>query len=139
LKNMTANRKVPRKRGCGIGALEKVTEEVDENADPAEIIDSAGSTKCSLNIPASMVKEKEPQKKKRKLLGATKTLFDEEDGDSTKRPSKVILGPIRSFAKGGITGGNTSLRADMQRNSAAFGAFSPLKKDKKSLQASFLA
>lgn len=75
--------------------------------------------------------EQEPKKKKRKLLGVSSTLFDDEDGEMpAKRPAKVMLGPTRRLGK-------TSLRAGV--NAFAKNTFSPLKKVRRGVNASFLA
>lgn len=70
------------------------------------------------------------RKKKRKILGgANKTLFDEEDGETTvPRPAKIQLAPGRR------------LKAPLGGASSAFGGatFSPLKRDRRGVGASFL-
>lgn len=138
-KNGTTNTKAPQKKLRMIGTLEKVTEEeVDENVEPTSTAAPLASTKPSLHIPAIAVNAAEPKKKKRKLLGVAKTLFDEDDGEATKRPSKVILGPARSLAKGHHIGNKGGLPSGLGGSTGAFGAFSPLKKDKRGTHASFL-
>ncbi|EEU45365.1 uncharacterized protein NECHADRAFT_104389 [Fusarium vanettenii 77-13-4] len=71
------------------------------------------------------------RKKKRKILGGSnKTLFDEEDGETTvPRPAKIQLAPGRR------------LKAPLGGASSAFGGatFSPLKRDRRGVSASFLA
>ncbi|KAI8673613.1 hypothetical protein NCS55_00682100 [Fusarium keratoplasticum] len=70
------------------------------------------------------------RKKKRKILGGSnKTLFDEEDGETTvPRPAKIQLAPGRR------------LKAPLGGASSAFGGatFSPLKRDRRGVGASFL-
>ena len=112
--------------------LEKVTEEeVDENVNPVALeMVRTDIQKPALKIQNSTFEETELRKKKRKLLGAAKTLFDDEDGEATRRPAKLTLGPARSLGKS-IVGGKPVV--------GAFGAFSPLKKDKRGVQASFLS
>jgi len=82
----------------------------------------------------------EPKKKKRKLLGAaTKTIFDDEEGEppaaaaAAKRPAKVQLGAVRSrpLAKGPL--------GAVRASAFAKTTFSPLKKDRRGVGASFLA
>ncbi|KAG9245008.1 hypothetical protein BJ878DRAFT_503467 [Calycina marina] len=115
------------------GSLEQVTEEVDENREPASTALTAKSvetkTKAKPTTKAllAIIEEAEPKKKKRKLVGGSKTLFDEDDGESTKRPAKVTLGPSRMMGKGGLLGPK-----------GVFGGFSPLKKDRRGVGASFL-
>lgn len=127
-KTGTTNSKAGTKKARMLSTLEKVTEEeVDENADNAVKDITRNTKKPAMRTLTSTVEQEEPKKKKRKLLGAVKTLFDEDDGEATKRPAKVTLGPARSLGKGTVKPG-----------AVAFGAFSPLKKDKRGLQASFL-
>jgi hypothetical protein len=110
------NAKAAPKKSNMISTLEKVTEEgVDENLEPIRATN-------------------EPKKKKRKLLGAAKTLFDEEDAEATKRPTKSNLGPARSLSKGSSAG----IKGGLGANMPGFGAFSPLKRDRRGAQASFL-
>jgi hypothetical protein len=73
----------------------------------------------------------QPKKKKRKVLGSTKTLFDDDDGEApaARKPAKVQLGVKRTKAP---LGG--------QRNAfAGTASFSPLKRDRRGVGASFLA
>ncbi|KAI1812895.1 hypothetical protein GGS20DRAFT_555634 [Poronia punctata] len=74
----------------------------------------------------------QPKKKKRKVLGSTKTLFDNDDGEETpvvRKPAKMQLGMKRIKAP---LGG--------QRNAfAGATSFSPLKRDRRGVGASFLA
>jgi hypothetical protein len=121
------NVKRPPKNSGIVVTLEKVNEEgVDENTNPV-------STKLSKQTQVM-----EPKKKRRKLLGGAKTLFDEEDGEATKRPTKISLGPARSLGKGALADSKTSFKAGLGGNMQGFGAFSPLKRDKRGVQASFL-
>jgi hypothetical protein len=139
-KNTTINTKAPQKKMRMVGTLEKVTEEeVDENVEPPSITATLASTKLSMQNQATAAGGAEPKKKKRKLLGAAKTLFDEDDGEVTKRPAKIILGPTRSLAKGQPVGSKGGLQSGLSGNTRGFGAFSPLKKDRRGAQASFLA
>lgn len=134
------NMKASVKKSCVVGTLEKVVEEgVDENTVPC-------SVPMPLKIPngitqqqAKAFEDAEPKKKKRKLFGTIKTLFDEEDGEATKRPAKVALGPVRSLDKGGLLRGKVGVQSGSGAAPGAAGAFSPLKKDKRAGQVSFLA
>ncbi|TVY58810.1 hypothetical protein LCER1_G000565 [Lachnellula cervina] len=145
-KSTTQNKKpAPKKRA--ISTLEKVTEEdVDENEElrqPAALVTTktlaapkAGNIKqAKLQSKAAETEDTGLRKKKRKLLGG-KTLFDEEDGEATKRPTKVSLGAPRLLAKGGLTGPGGGLKGGL---GAGMGTFSPLKKDRRGVGASFLA
>lgn len=87
------------------------------------------------NTSASALSEPEPKKKKRKLLGATnKTLFDEEDGEAAPAPAptkrKMLGGGARALGKAPMMGRGAF---------AAGGTFSPLKKERRGVNASFLA
>ncbi|KAL2876364.1 hypothetical protein SGCOL_008364 [Colletotrichum sp. CLE4] len=107
--------------------LEQVLEEPDadepENVAPEKVV-AAGKG------------EQEFKKKKRKLGGESATLFDDDDGEvppaATKRPGKVGMGAGRALGKTHLS---------MVRNAGAFGkkSFSPLKKDRRGVGASFLA
>ncbi|KAH8685936.1 hypothetical protein BGZ60DRAFT_559717 [Tricladium varicosporioides] len=140
--NIRKNKPVSKKPKV-LSILEKVTEEDDDEnkqvATSASLRENptisetrpTNSKTAKLQVKQAVVEESGPKKKKRKLPGAT--LFDEEDGEATKRPAKITLGPVRllgksvSNLKGGLgTGGG-------------FGAFSPLKKDRRGVGASFLA
>jgi len=80
---------------------------------------------------ASGLNGEQPKKKKRKVLGSTKTLFDDDDEEApaAKKPAKVQLGVKRTKAP---LGG--------QRNAfVGTASFSPLKRDRRGVGASFLA
>ncbi|KAI0554411.1 hypothetical protein F4679DRAFT_525976 [Xylaria curta] len=71
-----------------------------------------------------------PKKKKRKVLGSTKTLFDEDDGEAVaaKKPAKIQLGAKKTKAPLGA-----------QINAfAGVTTFSPLKRNRRGVGASFL-
>jgi hypothetical protein len=133
------------KKAKAIITLERVTEEDgDENEDPTQSLDDKiekekpATTKSFSKVQAKTVEEVEPKKKKRKLLGGGKTLFDEEDGEATKRPAKVNLGPPRLLGKGELAGPKRVLKGGIG-SASGFGTFSPLKKDRRGVGASFLA
>ena len=142
----SANKKPGLKKSRPLNTLEKVTEEdVDENRQPNPAVDGGigdatkpvASKTLKVQLKISEPDGVEPKRKKRKLLGGGKTLFDEEDGEATKRPAKVALGPPRLLGKGNLPapkGGPGAFVAG-----SAFGAFSPLKKDRRGAGASFLA
>jgi hypothetical protein len=128
--------KVQPPKSRGLVVLEEVAEEEGEdiaNPQPAVGPVSKGIRKPLLQVPAPNIDESEPKKKKRKL-GANKTIFDEEDGETTKRPAKINLGPVRAL-------GRLGAKKRLQVGLAALGdaEFSPLKKDRRGGQASFLA
>lgn len=136
--------KKPAPKKCQISTLEQVTEEDgDENEDP---VPQVLHTKAEEAKPKALkhskaqlkvVEEIEPKKKKRKLVGGAKTLFDEDDGEATKRPAKITLGPARLLGKGGLAGPKGGLKGGLG-SASGFGGFSPLKKDRRGVGASFL-
>lgn len=77
----------------------------------------------------------EQKKKKRKLLGGpNQTLFDDEDGEPAPKPApagKVSLAPARKLGAVGVAGA--------KRDAFAGKTFSPLKRDRRGVHASFLA
>ncbi|KAI0853237.1 hypothetical protein F5Y00DRAFT_225824 [Daldinia vernicosa] len=124
-------------------SLEKVVEESDEKAqenqrDAIEPAEKTTTVKFNFSLPqeentSSGVNGDLPKKKKRKVLGSTKTLFDEEEGEapSTRKPSKVQLGGKRALSKA-VLGVQKSAFAGAT-------SFSPLKRDRRGVGASFLA
>ncbi|TGO52596.1 hypothetical protein BCON_0138g00130 [Botryotinia convoluta] len=122
--------------------LEKVAEEedVDENEQPEEPEDfEERETKKPVKAKIKAIEEPELKKKKRKVLGGgSKTLFDDEDGEAPKKPAKIALGPARLLGKGGLAGPRGGLKGGLAA-AGGFGAFSPLKKDRRGAGASFLA
>jgi hypothetical protein len=138
------NKRAPVKQLRVLSTLEKVTEElVDENEPPEVAPTIAKEPGTSMIFKAGKVQSKNVDaeesgpKKKRKLLGG-KTLFDEEDGEATRRPTKVALGPSRLLGKGILAGPKGGMRGGLNVASG-FGGFSPLKKDRRGVGASFLA
>jgi hypothetical protein len=124
--------------------LENVPEEKDSSGDKEKENVSEASDKrqvplFDLALPqdeskasaAGVPKEAEPKKKKRKMLGATKTLFDEEED---KTPA-----PVRKTDKAVHLGGHKRAALGGVRNALAAKSFSPLKRDRRGVAASFLA
>jgi hypothetical protein len=137
--NAKINTKQPQKKPRIVGMLEKVTEEgVDENVEQIAITAGSASTKLSIPIQTTAGVGAEPKKKKRKLLGVAKTIFDEDDGEATKRLAKVTVGPAKFLAKGQPVGNKAGLQGVCGGSAQGFGAFSPLKKDRRGAQASLL-
>ncbi len=134
--------KKPTKR---VRTLEKVIEEgADEKENPEFCLPvPSKELEKSANAPALKSSKVQPRiaevedgaKKKKRKLGGGKTLFDEDDGETTKRPAQVALGPRGLLGKGRLPGP----KAGGIGVSSAFGAFSPLKKDRRGVGASFLA
>ncbi|KAI9683668.1 MAG: hypothetical protein M1829_004973 [Trizodia sp. TS-e1964] len=122
----------PRKRAAG-STLEQVAEEENsENDWPADDSEMLPASKPTTSLPS----EVEPKKKKRKLLGAAsaKTLFDDDDGDTKAHTKSSImvskglqaLGRVKLAPKAGLRGG-------LAGSASGLVAFSPLKKERKTL------
>ncbi|CAJ2502636.1 Uu.00g100300.m01.CDS01 [Anthostomella pinea] len=126
------------------GSLEKVAEEApvenQENLPVAKVpAERTTTVKFNFTLPqdestSSSLNGEPPKKKKRKVLGSTKTLFDEEEGEApaARKPApKVLLGGKRVVGKA---------LAGVKRNAfAGTASFSPLKRDRRGVGASFLA
>ncbi|TAQ83692.1 hypothetical protein B7494_g7983 [Chlorociboria aeruginascens] len=101
-KTGTNNKKPAPKKSRKLSSLEKVTEEDDENEQPKPTFlparDGIGNLEHpkSSKLQAKSSEETDLKRKKRKVLGGGKTIFD-EDGEATKRPSKITLGPPKSL------------------------------------------
>ncbi|XXH03898.1 oligosaccharyl transferase subunit ost3/OST6 [Hypoxylon texense] len=136
---------VPKKALKTKSSLEKVVEEEStegnqENQPGAQApAEKTMTVKFNFDLPqdestASSTNGGDQQKKKkRKILGSTKTLFDEEEGEAqpARKPAKVQLGAKRTLGKAPLGG---------KRNAFAGAAsFSPLKRDRRGVGASFLA
>ena len=143
-KTTNKNKKAPAKKPRVLSTLERVTEEGGENDPPEVIVATAEESGAPMIFKAGPVQLKNIaeetglKKKKRKLLGGGKTLFDEEEGEATRRTAKVSLGPPRLLGKGLLAGPKGSLKGGLDTVSS-FGGFSPLKKDRRGVGASFLA
>lgn len=153
-----ANRTSPRSKSA---SLEKVVEEPEEQprSENVPTVSIAGTKKSSeskdksasnstvtstVDIGNVSSENPEPKKKKRKLLGASNkgTLFDkDEDAGEAEAPAA----PKTAAATGGGKRKPVGLKASKGPVSAlaknAFGgkAFSPLKRDRRGVNASFLA
>ncbi|KAK1971645.1 hypothetical protein LY78DRAFT_598319 [Colletotrichum sublineola] len=119
-------------------SLEQVLEEAESEGEEVAPPKAAGAGKKATAPAVTAVEggDQETKKKKRKLGGDLATLFDDDDGEvaptATKRPGKAALGAGKALGKTHLT---------MVRNAGAFGkkTFSPLKKDRRGVGASFLA
>ncbi|KAK1827303.1 hypothetical protein QBC39DRAFT_362034 [Podospora conica] len=126
-----AAKKNPAARGRKVSAQESSLEQVAE--EPDEV--SLGQENRSGESATAAVAEPEPKKKKRKILGASNKpslLFEDDEGEKVapaKRPPKsASLAGVRAKAPlGGI------------KNAFAGASFSPLKRDRRGVGASFLA
>jgi myosin heavy subunit len=147
-KSLSKNRKPARARTRPTNLLENVTEEGDENEkDEIHIAEDnlnpelkkekkKRANQRHLLEDQKVISEAGPKVKKRKLLGGT--LFDDEDGESTKRPVKGSAVGGKSLNKGPLLDHVGKMKSKLGANSA-FGGFSPLKKDRRGMGASFLA
>ena len=149
-KNLTVrNRKAPRVEST----LDKVSEEAEEgdsstNQDQENLpANNAGPEPTTASL-SSVPEKAEPKKKKRKLLGANpSTLFDgaEDEGEkvnptaaaapAAKRPPIAKAGGAKAAGKGPAA---ARFGAGV-KNAFAGASFSPLKKERRGVAASFLA
>ena len=120
--------------------LEQVQEEGNDENVPSPSPQGAKVSKLQPKLKSKAVEfsdsTDEPTfiKRKRKILGGGlgKTLFDDDDGDQGKGGDRGLFGGARAFGTLGRTGlGNQKLGARLGGSAGGFGAFSPLKKDRK--------
>jgi hypothetical protein len=124
--NVTNNKPAPKK----VRPLSKLDNVIEENEE------TQGTINEEEPLATKSKKAARPLKLQKQLLGGT--LFDSEDGEPLKRPSKVSLGPSNLLGRGGLAGPGGQLKGGLATGSA-FGGFSPLKKDRRGVRASFLA
>ncbi|KAI0430704.1 hypothetical protein F5Y09DRAFT_222341 [Xylaria sp. FL1042] len=125
-------------------SLEKIPEasnpgqgEDNREASDAEPGEKATTVKFNLDLPQDGGNDSSqtgeiPKKKKRKVLGSAKTLFDEDEGEApaARKTAKTHLGLKR--VKGPLGG--------VQKSAfAGTASFSPLKRERRGVGASFLA
>ncbi|OHW99750.1 Rossmann-fold NAD(+)-binding protein [Colletotrichum incanum] len=119
--------------------LEQVPEEPETEQQEEEVVPKATGPGKKAALPAATAVgggDHETKKKKRKLGGDSATLFDDDDGEvapaAAKRPGKAAMGAGKALGKTHLS---------TVRNAGAFGkkTFSPLKKDRRGVGASFLA
>ncbi|KAK3350181.1 hypothetical protein B0T25DRAFT_549988 [Lasiosphaeria hispida] len=140
-KNLTARAR--KALSSGESTLEKVTEEPDEHDNQnQENRSTENTTKTGAAAPA----EAEPKKKKRKLLGGANkpTLFDEDEGERVVPAAPVAAAAAAVKRAKMPSGGVRGLKAaagvgGAKKNAFAGAAFSPLKRDRRGVGASFLA
>ncbi|KAH6968805.1 hypothetical protein DER45DRAFT_639047 [Fusarium avenaceum] len=135
-KNMPVQAKKKAKATKASSKLDVLTEEVDvgePEAEPTEKPKKRSGLSKSKPAAAALrlgAEDADARKKKRKVLGGgTKSLFDDDDGDeSVPKPAKIQMGAGRK------------LKAPLGGVRSAFGGatFSPLKKDRRGVGASFL-
>ncbi|KAL2687525.1 hypothetical protein Neosp_005086 [[Neocosmospora] mangrovei] len=139
-KNMPVTARGKAKAAKPASKLEMVIEEAEAGEQENKIVQMPKKVpELKSKVAESLFKhnaaglDADGRKKKRKILGGSnKTLFDEEDGETTvPRPAKIQLAPGRRLKAplGGLGGA-----------SSAFGGatFSPLKRDRRGVGASFL-
>lgn len=125
--------------------LSQVTEEeneenaaLDNDMPPPKIFTAEDFSKPAETRPSKPTVVDGAAAKKKRKLGDGKTVFDnEDDGEAPKRPAKITLGASRLLTKGGLAGPKGGLKGGLAAASG-FGGFSPLKKDKRGVNASFL-
>ncbi|KAL8388351.1 hypothetical protein RB595_009299 [Gaeumannomyces hyphopodioides] len=151
--SLTSNGKMPR----GENTLEKVMEEDEEGGDGAHenrtvSMASAKSKTATRTAPSeanpepagvsertsgasSVAAEAEPKKKKRKLLGGAPATLFEDDDEGAVQPAAAKR-PVVKMQLGAKKG-----QLSKVKGAAAFAgkAFSPLKRDRRGVNASFLA
>ncbi|KAI0096076.1 hypothetical protein GGR51DRAFT_544418 [Nemania sp. FL0031] len=143
-KKNALTKKAPKKILKSKSSLEAVSEaaesgQPEKDAETKDTEPAEKTTTVKFNLAVSQDESNDsslnngeiPKKKKRKVLGSTKTLFDEDDGEApaARKPAKIQLGAKRTKAP---LGG--------QKNAfAGTVSFSPLKRDRRGVGASFLA
>ena len=129
-------------------ALEQVQEEDNDESLPPANQESMPSDEPIVKSKIKIVDMKdraseEPTfiKKKRKLLGGgpAKTLFDDDDGELVKGGDRGLFGGAKGFGSFGRPLGNPKLGGRLGSSVSGFGAFSPLKKDRKVLKEACVA
>lgn len=121
-------------------ALEMVAEEDQENV--PEPTEKTQTVKFTAALPqdtstssANTSRGEEPKKKKRKVLGSTKTTLFDDDEEAVATIATKVAGKS-------AMGGGARKRAPLAggvRNAFAGASFSPLKRDRRGVGASFLA
>ena len=136
-------RRVTERKSKIAPALEKVQEEGnDENLPPSNTQPVSLEKPISKPLKGKVAEfddraSEQPTfiKKKRNLLGGGlgKTLFDDDEAEAPKGADRGLLGSARGFGALGRSIGTVKLgaRAGAGASTSAFGAFSPLKKDRK--------
>ncbi|KAJ3561422.1 hypothetical protein NPX13_g8953 [Xylaria arbuscula] len=142
-KKNALTKKAPKKILKSKSSLEKVTEAVEpaveehsDEAQDAERTEKTMTVKFDLAAPQGEGNDSSenveiPKKKKRKVLGSTKTLFDADDGEVPTAKKPVKTQPALKRVKAPLGGQKSAF--------AATASFSPLKRDRRGVGASFLA
>jgi hypothetical protein len=126
-------RKVPKVASTLENVVEESQENVPEPTDKAQAVKFNTLPQDTSTSSANTSKTEEVKKKKRKVLGSTKTLFDDDEEavapTIVEAASKAPMNGARKRAP--IAGG--------VKNAFAAASFSPLKRDRRGVGASFLA
>lgn len=142
-KKNSLTQKAPKRILKSKSSLEKVPEaaepgQQENNNEAAETEPAEKTATVKFNLAPSheetnnsSLNGEAPKKKKRKVLGSTKTLFDEDDGaaQAAKKPAKIQLGAKRTKAPLGAK----------VNAFAGVASFSPLKRDRRGVGASYIA
>ena len=125
------SRPLPARKAMAAPRLEQVAEEDDDfPAASNEVAPEARATAGKIMPDETFNDGPEKTKSKRKLLGGGlgKTLFDEDDEDALKGDRRVLGGAreLGTLGRGGLGGPKFG-----QGAAGGFGAFSPLKRDRK--------
>ena len=117
-------------------ATREVSDASDQENDPApkptqtSKVTSKSLLRPSLNLGPPAVGDANGKKKRRKLLGANTTIFDEEDGEVVASVTEGLAGQAAKRKRAPLGGPS---------NAFAKASFSPLKRDRRGVGASFLA
>ncbi|KAK8056470.1 hypothetical protein PG993_001697 [Apiospora rasikravindrae] len=148
-KNSQPRAKTALKKGSKAAKLAQVAEESEAPGSQEKVADTAAektqsgkvnftmpedADASSTNVSKGGEPKEEPKKKKRKVLGSTKTLFDEEEGEEEDgdAPVKAPKAKLKGVLKG-------KRQPPGVRNAFAGKSFSPLKRERRGVGASFLA
>lgn len=147
----TSPNKLIGKATSGTNILEKVNEESEEVQENHLSKEDASGTKKLVVTANSLVdasntssENPEPKKKKRKLLGTSNkgTVFDkDEDADEAEAPAPITAAAATKRKPVGLKASSTRKGpvSALARGAFAGKSFSPLKKDRRGVGASFLA
>jgi hypothetical protein len=120
--------------------LEQTTKEVSNPSDqenipapkPAQTSKATSKSllRPSVDLEPPVVGDANGKKKRRKLLGANTTIFDEDDGEVIASVTEGLVGQAAKRKRAPLGGAS---------NAFAKASFSPLKRDRRGVGASFLA
>ena len=127
----TATKAMTVRKGNKGSSLEQVDEE-DQAEGPAPAAQELDPKTAQTGNPGGVADSSENKKRKRKMLGGVlaRTLFDDDDGESVKG-EKSGAKAFTTLGRAALGGPKAKQRFDIGANAGGFGAFSPLKKDRK--------